>query len=194
VPALVEAATRYALPVRVARLLAATALACSGAAVAVGCSSHSTTSRTTSFGSAAGPSAGGGFGGVSSGALGVAPIENECMSAADCLPGQICCVASLTSAVGSDCQSGPCLAAVQGTGAYQLCATSAECLADGDMCGPVIVPAVANPLGCVPPEAGSPEARSPEAGPVDSATGTFEATAPDAANGADARDGQAPGG
>jgi hypothetical protein len=148
--------------VRVARLVGAVmALASSGAVVAAGCGS--TTSGSVSFGS---------------GAVRPMSIEPSCTGAADCLPGQICCFAFLSPVSGSNCRSGPCFAAMEGQEAFQLCASPAECLVDGDICGPppVILPNLSqNVLACLPPEAGA----LPDAGPF-GADGGLEAGTLDA--------------
>lgn len=64
------------------------------------------------------------------------PISSgiTCRTSAGCLPGQVCCGA-INMTMTTSCQAGPC--PTTGLGPLQLCGVSAECLAAGDICGPL---------------------------------------------------------
>jgi hypothetical protein len=113
-----------------------------------------------------------------------------CLSAADCLPGQVCCVPGTGTSV--VCQRGPCEPPSEFVNlfdgstirapAIQLCATTAECLATGDVCGSRSTAVAEDPnaplmLLTLPPDAG---VCVSEAGPTDAQEGGMGAETADA--------------
>jgi hypothetical protein len=65
-----------------------------------------------------------------------------CQKGADCMSGQVCCLYPAATGT-TGCQAGPCPDAPSFGMPVQLCASAAECLVAGDICGafPVDTPA-----------------------------------------------------
>jgi hypothetical protein len=112
-----------------------------------------------------------------------APACLPCRSAADCLPGQVCCGEGPPMApTGSTiCEMGPC-PPVMGFGPVQICATSAECGA-GKTCG---VPSQPLPIGALLECSGSPDAgANVESGTTDDGSGPADGSRAEPSDAAD---------
>jgi hypothetical protein len=123
-------AARYTAPVgRALSRTAVVAMLAMAPAAATSCGSSAT---SDSGGEASPPSIGAGGGGAGGSASGALPASGTitCTSAAECEPGQICCVAS----EGTICQQGPCGPEQDTLPAVQLCGTAAECVVKGASC------------------------------------------------------------